>query len=88
MRLLRQGDGTRRPAEVRAPSVGAPRPDRWARLAFRLLVIAGLTGLLGAVPLPLLDDWLPIRNVLVAVFAVTATGKALFDTLFFDRYRP
>ena len=42
----------------------------------------------GHVPLPLLDDWLPVRNLVTAAATVMATGKLLYDTLFYDRFQP
>jgi len=70
------------------PGGSAARPSRWRRLLVRLAVIGLIANLILLLPLPLLDDWLPTRNVAAAVFTVVAAGKALFDTLFFDRYRP
>lgn len=76
------------PAGSEAPPRGPARPNRWLRLLVRLAIIGVIGNVLALAPLPLVDDWLPTRNVAVAVFTVVAAGKALFDTLFFDRYQP
>ncbi len=100
MRVLRQGDAGGTDPEV-APSGsalylstadpnGAPRRplNRWLRLVIRLATIAAVASLSTRVPLPLIDNWLPVRNVMIAVAAIMLIGRALYDTLFFDHYWP
>ena len=62
--------------------------DRWVDLALRLATIAVGAWAVSRLPLPLLDDWLPIKNVVIAVVSVGLTGKALYDTLFYDHFWP
>ena len=66
-------------------------PQRGAlleRLLLRLIAIAIGSQLLLRLPLPIFDDWLPLRDVLVVIGAVILAGRALYDTLFFDRFWP
>lgn len=94
MRLLRQGDAVDpAPAGSVAPRAFRPRPwQEWAirgLLAAVQLALIGLAAwLAGQIPMPLLENWLPVKHVLIAIVAVTAGGKCLIDTLFFDRYWP
>jgi hypothetical protein len=63
----------------------------WLRLALlccRLTSIALIAWIGMNVHLPVLDDWLPLKNVLVAVCAIILAGKCLFDTFFYDHFRP
>ncbi len=60
----------------------------WGRLLLRLAAIAAGAALALQIPLPALEAWLPLRNVLVAVVTVGLMGKALYDTLFYDRFWP
>ena len=39
-------------------------------------------------PLPIVEDWLAIKDVIVAVAAVILSGKCLFDTFFYDHFHP
>lgn len=56
-------------------------------LAFVQLALIGTAAWFAAqIPLPLLDNWLPVKNVLIAIAAVTTGGKCLIDTLFYDRF--
>ena len=79
----------------RSARLTGPRPervrtalDRWVDLLLRLATIAVGAMIVSRLPLPLLDDWLPIKNVVIAVVSVGLTGKALYDTLFYDRFWP
>lgn len=69
-----------------------PLPVTWAErlliLALRLSAIAVVAWGLMQIPLPLLDAWLPLRNVFVVLGALIAGGKALFDTFFYERFWP
>jgi hypothetical protein len=77
-----------------APSPGSPPVARrgWGPrlllLLSRVVLIGVGANLLVQVPLPVLDDWLPVKHVAIAVGVVVLIGKALFDTLFFDHYVP
>ena len=71
----------------------APDPESgWqaalARFLRRLVTLAGATWVAYRIPLPILEEWLPFRDVLVATVSVLALGKLLFDTLFYDRFWP
>lgn len=91
MRLLRQRD---------AVDPGGPLSPAWPALPWREWVLRGVLAAVqlaligcaawfaGQIPVPLLDNWLPIKNVVIAIVAVTAGGKCLFDTFFYDRFQP
>jgi hypothetical protein len=72
--------------ELRAYRIA--RADRWARLARRLLMVAAVTWTALRLPLPMLNDYLQLRDVIVTITSILVTGKLLFDTLFFDHYWP
>jgi hypothetical protein len=74
-----------RPATPASPPSAALR---WTLLGVRVLGIAAGAAVLGRIPLPLLDEWLPVKNVVIAVAAVALMGKCLYDTLFYDRFWP
>lgn len=85
------------PRNVQSHPVETALPDeetegRSSRLPFLLEIFLrpAATGLVAwlafQVPFPLLDDWLPLKNVLGVVVAITLAGKTLFDTLFFPRH--
>ena len=61
---------------------------RWSLALLRIGLIAVGASLLTRVPLPVLDDWLPVKNVIIAAVAVGLIGKTLFDTLFYDHFWP
>jgi hypothetical protein len=74
-----------------------PEPNRWTLdpelerwlLALSQLAIIGLSAaILVKLRLPIIDDWMPLKQVVVAVASVILAGKCLFDTLFFDRRQP
>jgi len=69
-----------------SPAVRALR--RWGLLCVRLLILGGVAWLLLQLPLPALYEWLPLKNVLVAVGSVLVGGKMLYDTLFYDHFQP
>ena len=62
--------------------------ERWALFALRAAEIGLCAWIAVLLPLPILDEWLPVKNVVIAVFTIVLIGKSLFDTLFFDRYWP
>ncbi len=61
---------------------------RWLLLLQRLLIIGMCAWIALNLPMPFLTEWLPVKNIVVAISAIVASGKALVDTLFFDRYWP
>lgn len=61
---------------------------RWGLLCVRLLILAGVAWVLLQLPLPILYEWLPLKNVVVAVGSVLIGGKMLYDTLFYDHFQP
>lgn len=71
--------------EVRRATRAAWR--RWGFALLRISLIAVGASILMRVPLPMVD-WLPVKNVVIAVIAVGLVGKTLFDTLFYDRFWP
>ena len=90
MRLLRQRDGADQAAGGQVAPTGPVSAREWVlRGCFALLqlLLIGLAAWFASrIPLPLLDNWLPIKNVVIAIIAVTAAGKCLIDTLFYDRF--
>jgi hypothetical protein len=76
---------------------GAPSPTppgratrRWlGRVAYfclDLLGIAGWTWLAIALPLPVFNEFLSLKNTIAAFVAVVWVGRTIVDTLFYDRY--
>lgn len=78
--------GTRLDQPVRRAARSAWR--RWGLALLRIGLIAAGASVLMRVPLPVLEDWLPVKNVVIAVAAVGLIGKTLFDTLFYDHFWP
>ena len=74
------------------PATQEPQPLhpalRWLVLGLDLAVIGLVAWILMQLPLPVFEGWLPAKNVAVAVGAVMAGGKSLYDTLFYDRFWP
>ena len=54
----------------------------------QIAIIGAAAWLLTLLPSPTPAVPLRLKNGLVAIFAVLAVGKALYDTLFYDHYRP
>jgi hypothetical protein len=61
---------------------------RWLLFFLRVAEIGLSAWIAVLLPLPILDEWLPVKNVVIAVLTIVLIGKSLFDTLFFDRYWP
>jgi len=77
--------------EVAEPAVAprfSPVVRRWGRFGVRLLLLLACGWAAASLPLPLLDEWLPLRGLLTTVLTVVLAGKLLFDTLFYDRFWP
>ena len=69
------------------PSGARYWPAALLRLFVRLSAITLAAAIATRLPLPILDEWLPAKNVVVAVLAVLLIGKCLYDTFFYDRFR-
>ena len=71
---------------------GVPPPWTFAsaleKLLRRVAIIAVAAAILLRLPLPIFDDYLALRDVIIVATAVILTGKSVFDTLFYDRYWP
>lgn len=61
---------------------------RWLFAIGRICLIALGAAVFARLPLPLLDESLPMKNVVVVIVAVGLIGKTVFDTLFYDHYWP
>lgn len=72
----------------RPPDLPITWTERLLILGLRLSAIGMVAWFLLQLPLPLLDAWLPLRDVAVVLGALIMSGKALFDTLFYDRFWP
>jgi len=83
----RPAKATDRPAITDDPRTW-PWSYRWVLFLLQAGIIALCAWIAIQVPTPLVEDWLPVKNVLVGCVAIILTGKSLFDTLFFDRFRP
>jgi hypothetical protein len=59
-----------------------------AELAIRLTAIILAAELLLNVPLPLVGTPLTLVHALIALAAVALVGITIFETLFYDHYRP
>lgn len=80
------------PRSTRATQPPPPPPltraERWSLLLVRVAAILAGAVFCSRLPLPVLEEWLPLKNVAVAVAAVVLTGRALYDTFFYDRFLP
>jgi hypothetical protein len=70
------------------PAAPASWWDRLLLLAQRWVLIVAGAQVAQRLPLPLLEEWLPIKHIVIAVVTVILMGKTLFDTLFYDRFVP
>lgn len=67
---------------------------RVTRYLYRLIVRAWMGGVLGILVMlaPLPEEWDPrvlaLQTPVGVLVLLCALGKALYDTLFFDRYQP
>ena len=77
-----------KPSELSDDPQMWPPHYRWLLFALRATIIVLCAWIAGQLPLPILDQWLPVKNVVITGVAVILTGKSLYDTLFFDRYWP
>jgi hypothetical protein len=74
------------PDEIAGPR--ALRAERWILLVLRLTQIGLLTWIALTLPVPALEQGLPLKAPLVVLAAILLTGKAFYDTLFYSRFRP
>lgn len=56
--------------------------SRWLAALEQCAMIAVAATIIALAPLPLVQEWLPIKNVILAAGTVTLIGKTLYDTLF------
>lgn len=54
----------------------------------RVAIIAVVAAILLRLPLPIFDEYLALRDVIIVATAVMLTGKSVFDTFFYDRFWP
>ncbi len=80
------------PTEATEPQPAPDLPMTWTErlliLGLRLSAIGMVAWFLLQLPLPILEAWLPLRDVAVVLGALIFGGKALFDTLFYDHFWP
>ena len=62
--------------------------SRFGELCYRLFLIVGYSWVGIHLELPIIADYLPLKNVLICLVAILLIGKTLFDSLFYDHYRP
>jgi hypothetical protein len=60
--------------------------ERWLLTLSRIVIIFLVASILTRLPLPIVEDWLPIKDVVIAVVSVILAGKCLFDTFFYDHF--
>jgi len=65
-----------------------PMPERWILLILRLTQAIVLAWLGSEIPMPALERGLPVKSSLVSLVCILLAGKAVYDTLFYPRYRP
>jgi hypothetical protein len=65
-----------------------PLAYRWLLFALRTSIVLLCAWIAVRLPLPIVQDWLPLRNVVVAGVSILLIGKGLYDTLFYDRFWP
>jgi hypothetical protein len=58
------------------------------KLLRQVAIIAVAAAILLRLPLPIFDEYLALRDVIIVAAAIMLMGKAVFDTLFYDRYWP
>jgi hypothetical protein len=58
------------------------------KLLRQVALIAVAAAVLMRLPLPIFDDYLALRDVIIVATAVILIGKSVFDTFFYDRYWP
>jgi hypothetical protein len=61
---------------------------RLGNLSYRLFLIVGYAWVGLRIDLPVIGEYFPLKNVLICLVAIILTGKTLYDTLFYDHFRP
>jgi hypothetical protein len=61
---------------------------RVGELCHRIFLIVGYAWVGVEIDLPVVGDYLPLKNVIVCLAAVLFIGKTVLDTLFYDHYQP
>jgi hypothetical protein len=67
------------------PLTPSPPHSLWRRVGFfclDLLGIAGWTWLAIEIPLPVINEYLTIKNAIIAFAAVVAVGRAIVDRIY------
>jgi hypothetical protein len=59
---------------------------RLLHLSLDLLGAAGWTWMAVAIPLPVISEYLTVKNALIAFVAIIWVGRAIVDTFFYDRH--
>ncbi|MCC2668232.1 MAG: hypothetical protein K0Q72_703 [Armatimonadetes bacterium] len=75
------------PTEAEQPLI-PPVLERWLLALTRIAINFLAAAILMRLPLPIVADWLAIKDVVIAVVAVILSGKCLFDTFFYDHFHP
>ena len=76
------------PAEPERRPVRPRVVARCVRLAVRIPLILGAAWLADQVPVPMLETTLSLKAPLIALVAVMLIGSTVYDTLYYDRFRP
>jgi len=71
----------------RAEGSREPMPDRWILLILRLTQAIAIAWLGSEIPMPALERGLPVKSSVVSLVFIVLAGKAVYDTLFYPRYR-
>ncbi len=58
------------------------------KLLRRAAIIAVAAAFLLRLPLPVFEEYLALRDVIIVAAAVILIGKSVFDTFFYDRFWP
>jgi hypothetical protein len=87
--------GDRAENETTVAAAVAASWRRWRRplvrlgeFCHRVFLIAGYAWVGVEIDLPVIGDYLPLKNVLVCLVAVLFIGMTIYDTLFYDHYQP
>ena len=67
---------------------GEPMPERWILLLLRLSQAILVAWVGSEISIPALERELPVKGSIVSLVCVILVGKAVYDTLFYPRYRP
>ena len=66
---------------------GDPMPERWILLLLRLSQAILVAWVGSEISIPALERGLPVKGSIVSLVCVILIGKAVYDTLFYPRYR-